>query len=32
MQEKLEASHPDLKDPADLSQDEVVKIAKECVQ
>jgi hypothetical protein len=30
MQEKVEAAHPDLKDPADLDQTEVAEIAKEC--
>jgi hypothetical protein len=31
MQEKLEDAHPELQDPADLDQDEVIEIAKECV-
>lgn len=30
IQEKLEAAHPDLKDPADLDQAEVVDFTKEC--
>lgn len=31
VQEKLEARHPDLNDPADLDQDEIVELTKECV-
>ena len=30
LQEKLEAAHPDLDDPADLDQSEVVDFTKEC--
>ena len=31
LQEKLEEAHPDLDDPADLDQAEVVELTKECV-
>ena len=32
MQKKVEAAHPDLKDPADLDQDELVRFAEECIK
>jgi hypothetical protein len=30
VQEKLEARHPDLTDPADLDQDEITELVGEC--
>lgn len=32
VQEKVEAAHPDLPDPTDLEQAEIVKFTKECVE
>lgn len=31
LQEKLEAAHPDLVDPSDLDQGEVVEFTQECI-